>query len=90
VSDAAIRPARRAILFIAVLLSVHAGGARALDALGVADRLSAGALALIAAFLAVRLLLYFVAPGWVLVTLLFALRDARVARLHSSQRDRVA
>jgi hypothetical protein len=79
VRDAALRSARRAIVFTGALVAVHAGGAHGLDALGVADRLSAGAVALLAAFLVVRLLLYFVAPGWLLATLLFALRDARAA-----------
>jgi hypothetical protein len=62
-----------------VLFVLHAAGARAIDALGAADRLLAsggssfGLAALVVAFLALRLLLCFVVPGWVLGTVALAL-----------------
>jgi hypothetical protein len=70
---------RRALVLTAVLLAIHEGGARLLDALGVADRLLASGggspalAALIAAFLGARLLLYFVAPGLFVGALLRAI-----------------
>lgn len=76
---AARRPLRRALLFAAALLVLHAASARLLDALGVADRLlaaggaSVGHALLVVAFLGVRLLLFFVAPGLLAGILVYAL-----------------
>jgi hypothetical protein len=74
------------VIFAVTTFVLHAIGIRALDALGLADRLFASgasapvpALAL-AAVLLVRLLLYFVAPGWVIGALVYVLtRRRRVA-----------
>lgn len=87
------RPLRGAILFAAALLVLHEGGRRALDALGVADRLlasgasSPGLAALLAGFLLVRLLLWFVAPGLVLAALLATLRARRLPPSARSGRE---
>jgi hypothetical protein len=73
------RPLRRAIAFAAVLFVLHLAGTRALDALGVADRLlasggsSPGTALPLVALLAVRLLLFFAAPAVVVGTLVYAL-----------------
>ena len=83
---------RGAILFAVVLLAVHEGGRRALDVLGIADRLlasgagSLGLALLLGAFLVVRLLLFFVAPGVVLGALVLALRDQRAQRERAGTR----
>jgi hypothetical protein len=74
---------RRALVFSAVLLALHEGGRRALDALGVADRLLAGGAsslglaALLVGFLVVRLLLWFVAPGVVIAAIVLSLPGRR-------------
>ena len=77
------RPLRRAAIFAATTFVLHALGVRAIDALGAADRLFASgastpvpALAL-AVVLLVRLLLYFVAPGWVIGALVYGLTTRR-------------
>jgi hypothetical protein len=73
------RPVRRVLVSAVVLFVVHAAGARAIDALGIADRMLAGGagalglVALVAAFLALRLVVFFVVPGLVLGTLALAL-----------------
>jgi hypothetical protein len=78
-----VKRARSILIVGAAALAAHAGLASGLDALGAGDRLLAsggaglGWALLLVAFLALRLLLYFVVPGLVAGALVLALASRR-------------